>query len=44
MVRFDPNADRYSWVLEDIRSVTPFAVRGRQGLFNVNESILRKVG
>lgn len=32
----------YSWVLEDIRPVTPFAVRGRQRLFTINESILRK--
>ena len=44
MVRFHRVAGRYSWVLEDIRPVTPFAVTGRQRLFNVDESILRKVG
>jgi len=42
MVRFNPAAGRYSWVLEDIRPVKPFAVIGRQRLFNVDESILRK--
>lgn len=32
----------HAWVLADLRPVTPFDVRGRQGLFAVNESILRK--
>ena len=44
MMRFDPAAKRYSWVLDPKRiiKVTPFAVSGRQRLFKVNESILRK--
>jgi hypothetical protein len=43
MIHFEPSAQRFSWVLDEkIIRVAPFAVRGRQRLFKVNESILRK--
>ena len=32
----DPEA--YSWVLEDVRPVVPFPVKGRQGLFEVDDT------
>jgi len=40
MVKF--HCDRWCWELDDVRPIVPFAVTGRQGLFGVNESILRK--
>jgi hypothetical protein len=36
--RFNPEA--YSWVLEDIRPVVPFAVKEQQGLFDVDDSLI----
>jgi hypothetical protein len=34
----DPEA--YCWVLEDVRPVIPFPVRGKQGLFDVDENLV----
>jgi hypothetical protein len=36
----DPEA--YSWVLEDIRPVIPFPVKGKQGFFDVDDNLIRK--
>jgi hypothetical protein len=35
----DPEA--YSWVLEDIRPVIPFPVKGKQGFFDVDDNLIR---
>jgi hypothetical protein len=35
----DPEA--YSWVLEDIRPLIPFPVKGKQGFFDVEENLIR---
>jgi len=35
----DPEA--YSWVLEDVRPVIPFPVKGKPGLFEVDNSLVR---
>lgn len=35
----DPEA--YSWVLEDVRPVIPFPVKGKQGLFEVDDALIR---
>lgn len=40
MVRYEPSAGRYSWVLDDIRPIVPFGVIGRQGLFKINRNSL----
>ncbi len=37
----DSNPELYSWVLDDVRPVIPFSVKGRQGLFDVDESRIR---
>jgi hypothetical protein len=34
------NPEAYSWVLEDVRPVIPFPVKGRQGLFEVDEKLI----
>jgi len=39
-VKYDPR--RFSWILKNIIPVAPFPVIGRQRLFKVNETILRK--
>jgi hypothetical protein len=36
------DAEAYSWVLEDIRPVVPFPVKGKQGFFDVDDSLIRK--
>jgi hypothetical protein len=38
MDEVDPEA--YSWVLEDVRLVVPIPVKGKQGLFNVDDSLI----
>jgi len=38
MDEIDP--DSYSWVLEEVRPVVPFPVKGRQGLFEVEDSLI----
>jgi hypothetical protein len=39
MDAFDPEA--YSWILEDVRPVIPFPVKGQQGLFNVDDHLIQ---
>lgn len=39
MDEFDPEA--FAWVLEDVRPVIPFPVKGRQGLFEVDDQLIR---
>lgn len=34
----DPEA--FSWVIEDVRPVIPFAVKGKQGLFDVDDKLI----
>ncbi len=36
--RIDPEA--FSWVFEDVRPVVPFAVKGRDGLFDVEDNLV----
>lgn len=36
--KFNPEA--YSWVLEDVRPVIPFPVKGQQGLFDVDDHLV----
>ena len=38
MDEIDPEA--YCWMLEDVRPVIPFPVKGQQGLFEVDESLI----
>jgi hypothetical protein len=33
--------DAYSWILEDIRPIVPFAQKGRQGLFEVPDELIQ---
>lgn len=33
---------QYAWVLTDIQSITPFPVRGEQGLFDVDDELVAK--
>jgi len=42
MVRFLNTDNQYSWELADVKPVTPFPIIGKQRLFKVNGSILRK--
>jgi len=37
MVPCDPN--RFAWVVEDLRPVEPFLVKGAQGLWKVNDEV-----
>jgi hypothetical protein len=36
--QIDPEA--YSWVIEDIRPVIPFSIKGKQGLFDVDDGLI----
>jgi hypothetical protein len=36
--QIDPES--YSWVIEDVRPVLPFPVKGRQGLFDVDDGLI----
>jgi hypothetical protein len=38
MDEIDPEA--YSWVLDDIRPIVPFPVKGKQGLFDVDDGLI----
>jgi len=38
MVEIDPEA--YSWVLEDIRPIVPFPLKGKRGLFDVDDTLI----
>lgn len=38
MDEIDPES--YSWVLEDVHPVIPFPVKGKQGLFNVDDALI----
>jgi hypothetical protein len=38
MDEIDPEA--FSWVLEDVRPVVPFPLKGKQGLFDVDDSLI----
>lgn len=38
MDEVDPEA--YSWILEDVRSVVPFPVKGQQGFFEVDDKLI----
>lgn len=33
--------DAFSWILEDVRPVVPFPVKGQQGLFEVQDSLVK---
>lgn len=35
--------DRFSWVLDDIQEISPFMIKGQQGLFNADNNILSKL-
>jgi hypothetical protein len=39
MDAFDPEA--YSWMIEDVRPVIPFPVKGKQGLFQVDDHLIQ---
>ncbi len=39
MEAFDPES--YSWMLQDVRPVIPFPVKGKQGLFHVDDGLIR---
>ena len=40
---FMPDGENYAWMLSDICAIYPFPVKGQQGFFNVDDTLIHRL-